>query len=91
MSIPQLALGDGGITNRKSRCQFWNRLAMVNNWRWPTIEVFDERLGVIDTKVVVNGCQKVSRITDAVDGIFTAFICGANDLTRFNAATRPDI
>jgi hypothetical protein len=84
-------LGDHEISIRNSRCQFWNRLAMVNNGRWPTIEVFDERLGVIDTKVVVNGCQKVSRIADAVDGIFAAFICGANDLARFDAPTRPDI
>ncbi len=48
MSIPQLALGDGEITIRKSRCQFWDRFAMVNNGCWPTIEVFNKGLGVVD-------------------------------------------
>ena len=64
---------------------------MVDNWRWPSVEVFDHGFGGIDSQVMVNGGEEVAWPADSFDGIFATFVGGTDDPTRFNSTTGPDV
>jgi hypothetical protein len=64
---------------------------VVNDRSWPTVKVFDECGGGIDTEVVVDGCEEIAGGASAFDGIFATFVCSPNDLTGANSTTCPDI
>jgi hypothetical protein len=70
-----------------SRCEFGDRHSFSKYWDWATRTISDfDSLGVY-TKVSINCCQEISDTYSPLHDLFTATICGANDLSSSNAAS----
>ena len=64
---------------------------MVNDRRWAAVEVLDQRVGGIDSQVMINRCQEISGTADAFDDIFATLVGGSDDLTGADTTASPDI
>lgn len=59
---------------------------MVNDGSWTSVEVFDQRVGRVNSQVMINGRQEVAGTADAFDRVFTAFVGAADELSVVDAA-----
>ena len=54
--------------------QFRDRLAVIHDGSRATIEILDECPCCVDPQVVINRCQKISRVTDSLGRIFAPLV-----------------
>ena len=83
-SIPKLGMST--LPN-----QFGNRLAVIHDRCRTAVEVLDQGLGVVDAQVMVDGRQEVAGPADPFDGVFAAFVGGADEASGGDPAAGPDV
>src|SRR5262245_47255533 len=64
---------------------------MIDDGGGPAVKVFDKGMSVVDPEMVVDGGQEVAWTADAINGIFTPFVGGADESSRGNATPCPNI
>ena len=77
--------------NSVSSKQLGNWPAVIHNRCRSTVEVFDQRICGINTKMMVNRGKEVASRTNTFDGILASFVSGADHPTSFNATASPDV